>query len=126
VKARAFAAGWDECVVIDCDGLVAGRLRNKAWKADDQMSVEEVMEPGPSTVRPDGLLEPLVGRMTKRGTHLALVTTPQGELIGALIREEAQRLLRGEPPEQIWRNCDGCPGRWAIKASRVRMVEGPA
>jgi CBS domain-containing protein len=80
------------------------------------MSVEEVMEPGPSTVRPDGLLEPLVGRMTKRGTHLALVTTPQGELIGALIREEAQRLLRGEPPEQIWRNCDGCPGRWAIKA----------
>jgi len=116
VKDRTFTAGWDECVVVDCDQLVIGRLRNQAWETASDATAEQVMEPGPTTVRPDQLLEPLVGRMTKRGTHLVLVTTPQGTLIGAVIRKEAERLLAGEAPEQIWRDCDGCPGRWAIKA----------
>jgi len=75
----------------------------------------EVMEPGPSTVRPDGLLEPLVGRMHARKASHVIVTTPQGRLIGVLIREEADRLLAGEPPSQIWRDCKGCPGRWGDK-----------
>jgi hypothetical protein len=42
-----------------------------------------------------------------------LVTTPQGHLLGVLVRDEAKRLLAGEPPQQIWRSCDGCPGLWA-------------
>ncbi len=116
VKERTQEADWDECIVVDCDGLVLGRLRARAWDADGNVNVETVMEVGPTTVRPDGLLEPLVQRMDKRGTSLVLVTTPQGELVGALLRSEAERLLAGEAPEQIWRECDGCPGRWAIKS----------
>ncbi|MFQ5523785.1 MAG: hypothetical protein ACE5F5_09440 [Acidimicrobiia bacterium] len=111
----AFDSGWEECVVTDCDGVVVGRLRNEAWEADDALPVENVMEGGPSTVRPDALLEPLLERMNKRGTRLVLVTTPQGLLLGALLREEAERLLAGEPPEQIWQECDCCPGRWGVK-----------
>jgi hypothetical protein len=111
----AFDAGWDECVVTDCDGVVVGRLRDAAWDADDALPVEEAMEPGPSTVRPDALLQPLLERMAKRGTRLVMVTTPQGRLLGALLREEAERLLAGEPPEQIWQICECCPGRWVVK-----------
>jgi CBS-domain-containing membrane protein len=111
VKTRTDAAGWDECVVIDCDQIVVGRLRKQAWHSADSAIAKHVMEPGPTTVRPDQLLAPLVGRMRNRGTQLVLVTTPQGQLIGAVIRKEAERLLSGEPPELIWRDCDGCPGR---------------
>ena len=113
VRTRTFAAGWDDCIVIDCASLVIGRLRGRAWASDDA-TAEQMMESGPTTVRPDGLLQPLVERMVKRGAKLVLATTPQGDLIGAVLREEAERLLVGEPPEQIWRDCDGCPGRWAV------------
>jgi hypothetical protein len=114
VRARTFDAGWDECIVLTDDGIVVGRLRDRAWKADDTTTVAEVMEPGPTTVRPDGLLGSLVDRMAKRPTKLVVVTTPQGFLIGVLLREEAERLLSGERPELIWRDCEGCPGQWAL------------
>ncbi len=113
-KSRTIGAGWDECVVVDCDDIVVGRLRGSAWEADPGAKVDVVMEPGPTTVRPDGLLQPLVERMGERGTRLVLVTTAQGGLVGALLRAEAERLLTGEPPEQIWADCEGCPGGWRI------------
>jgi CBS domain-containing protein len=62
--------------------------------------VGEVMEPGPTTVRPDAELEPLVGRMRKRGTPQVLVTDPQGILIGVLFFEDADRVV-GEDSGQI-------------------------
>ncbi|HIE21763.1 MAG TPA: hypothetical protein EYP73_04085 [Acidimicrobiia bacterium] len=115
-RTLAFDSDWEECVVTDCDGVVVGRLRDSAWDADDALPVEEVMESGPSTVRPDALLQPLLERMGKRGTRLVLVTTPQGHLLGALLREEAERLAAaGEPPEQSWQTCECCPGRWTVK-----------
>ena len=114
VAARVREAGWDECIVTDCDGLVVGRLRNRAWDQPDATHAGEVMELGPSTARPNGLLAPLVERMAERGTKLVTVTTPQGQLIGALLGEEGQRLLAGEAPERIWVDCDGCPGQWRI------------
>ena len=77
------------------------------------------MESGPTTARPDGVLASLVDRMAKRETRMVLVTTPQGALVGALVRVEAERLLAGEPPEEVWRDCDGCPGRWAIQEQRI-------
>ena len=107
-------AGWDECIVVDCDGIVVGRLRNQAWDAADVDTVESVMESGPTTVRPNTVLHPLVDRMSDRETKLVVVATPQGELVGVLLREDAGRVLSGEPPEQIWQDCDGCPGRWAL------------
>jgi hypothetical protein len=53
--------------------------------------------------------------MARRPTKLVIVTTPQGFLIGVLLRQEAERLLTGERPELIWRDCEGCPGQWALK-----------
>ncbi|GMQ93734.1 MAG: hypothetical protein BMS9Abin12_1214 [Acidimicrobiia bacterium] len=126
VSDRAEAAGWDEAVVIDCGGVVVGRLRDSAWQYDRTTRVEQIMETGPTTVRPNSPLEPLVERMEARGTKLVTVATPQGILIGALLREEARRLLTGETPEQIWVDCDGCPGQWSLpptsSANRTQSV----
>jgi CBS domain-containing protein len=114
VRVRTFDAGWDECIVVDCGGVVVGRLRPPAWDSNPDTPVESVMEPGPSTVRPNVALHPLVERMQKRGTKLVVVATPQGGLVGVLRGEEAARLLTGEPPDQIWQDCEGCPGQWKL------------
>jgi CBS-domain-containing membrane protein len=112
IRARVTDGGWDVCVVIDCDGMAIGRIRASAFEADPDRRASEVMEPGPSTVRPDTLLQPLVHRMHNRNAPHVLVTTPPGKLIGILLRDEADRLLAGEPPHRIWQDCECCPGRW--------------
>lgn len=112
IRTRLAGTGWNICVVVDCDGVVVGRLRGTALESRDDRPAEEVMEPGPGTLRPDTLLEPLIERLTDRDISQALVTTAQGELMGVVVREEAGRLLAGDTPEQIWQDCEGCPGRW--------------
>ena len=53
-----------------------------------------VMEPGPSTVRPDAALAKLAGRMQKRNLKTMVVSTPGGVLLGLLHRER-RRERRG-------------------------------
>ena len=109
---RTSELGWDEAIVVDCHGVVVGRLRGRTWDEDAGFRVADVMEPGPTTVRPTGALAPLVERMEKRNTKLVTVTTPQGILIGVLMLEDAKRLMTGESPQEIWADCDGCDGNW--------------
>lgn len=113
VRQRASEADWHEALVVDCDGLVMGRLRGSAWGADDELTVDAVMEAGPTTVRPDGSLHSLLNRMGKRNTNLVVVSDPQGHLIGVVLADDARRLVAGVPPEGIWKDCEGCPGRWS-------------
>lgn len=112
VRFRVVEAGWDICVVVDCDGVVIGRLHPATHQDHDRATVGEVMSSGPGTVRADGLLDPLVERLNHRDIPHVLVTTPQGTLIGVLVREEANRLVSGETPQRIWQDCECCPGRW--------------
>ncbi len=117
VQERTARAGWDECIVVDCERVVVGRLRGRAWQTEPGTTAGDVMEAGPTTVRADGLLAPLVERMSRRGTSLVVVSTPQGELLGVVLRAEAERVLTGEPAARIWRDCEGCPGVWAAPPS---------
>lgn len=115
IRARVIDDGWEVCVVTDCDGMAIGRIHSSELTEDPDQRAVDVMEPGPSTVRPNSLLEPLVKRMHTRNAPHVIVTTPQGVLIGILIRDEADRLLAGDPPERIWADCECCPGRWTTK-----------
>ncbi len=112
VGERVREAGWSDCMVIDCDGLVIGRLRSSTWDLDPLLTAAEVMQSGPTTVRPNGPLDTLVKTMDRRPTPLVVVTTAQGNLLGVVLRDEARRLLDGEPPEMVWAECEGCPGQW--------------
>ncbi|MDF1597083.1 MAG: CBS domain-containing protein [Acidimicrobiia bacterium] len=112
-RRRANEAGWDEALVVDCDGIVIGRLRGSAWDVDAEVAVDTVMELGPTTVRPDGSLHDLLERMDKRGTRLVVVSDPQGHLVGVVLADDARQLVNGEPAERVWSDCDGCPGRWS-------------
>lgn len=119
---RVADSGWDVCVVLDCDGLAIGRIRGAGLDAEPDQPASEVMEPGPSTVRADTQLQSLVDRMHKRNAPNVIVATPQGELLGALLRDEADRLLAGDAPELIWQDCDCCPGRWAEATTAVAQT----
>jgi hypothetical protein len=112
VRKRVLATDWEDCLVVECGGIVTGRLRRSAWENDAATHVSDIMELGPTTVRANEPLHKLVQRMDRRPTNLIVVATPQGELLGVVKREEAHQLLQGDPPELIWVDCDGCPGQW--------------
>jgi hypothetical protein len=65
---------------------VLGQLGRRALAGDEPSSVEEAMTEGPSTVRPNKSLAALRERLDRQGLETALVTTPEGRLIGVVRR----------------------------------------
>ena len=84
------------CVVTNDQGVVLGRLGERALLTDPEGLVEQVMESGPTTTRPDDPLEAITERLRGRGVDSILVTTPDGRLVGILYLEDAERILAEE------------------------------
>jgi CBS domain-containing protein len=78
-------------VVVNERRIVLGRFRAHAPSGDGAARVEEVMEPGPPTVRAHEPLNPLLERMARRHVDQMLVTTPEGELLGTVGRTREER-----------------------------------
>ena len=97
VRDRVHAAGHEQCVVVNGDGVVFGRLRRKAWENDPNAAIEDVMEFGPATIRPDPFLHDIIGRLRTRKIGSILVTSygshEGGRLLGVLFREDVERAL---------------------------------
>jgi CBS domain-containing protein len=55
------------------------------------MEVEAVMEPGPSTIRPNTSVETALKRLRAQRQDCLLVTDPDGRLIGLLFRSEIEK-----------------------------------
>ena len=83
------------CLVAKSQRIVLGRLRRSALaKAAAGATVETVMEPGASTVRPHTPASELVDRLAARELKTAVVTTPAGRLLGVFVRSAAERHLQ--------------------------------
>jgi CBS domain-containing protein len=75
------------CLVVNDEHILLGRLRKTALEhADDRATAEALMEAGPSTVRPDTPAAALVERLAKQDLKTAIVTDPEGRLLGSLVR----------------------------------------
>jgi CBS domain-containing protein len=94
VRERVRAAGWDTCFVTNAAGVVLGRLGRTALASNDDISVEQAMTPGPSTVRPSFELDKAVERMRSQNLTSLPVTRSDGVLVGILRREDAERTLQ--------------------------------
>jgi CBS domain-containing protein len=81
---------WDRCVVVNEQRVVLGLLREKELASDPEAAAEKAMRAGPTTVRPDTPAGKMVERMQKRGAASVLVTTPDGELVGLMYREDVR------------------------------------
>ncbi len=84
------------CVVTNDEGVVLGRLGERALLTDPEGLVEQVMESGPTTTRPDDPLEAITERLRGRGVDSILVATSDGRFVGILYREDAERALAQE------------------------------
>jgi CBS domain-containing protein len=97
VHRRVRGTGWDRCVVVNEGRVVLGSLREKDLASDPEATAEEAMRPGPTTVRPDTPAEKMAERMQERGTASVLVTTPDGELVGVMYREDVEHVADERP-----------------------------
>jgi hypothetical protein len=74
VQVRVRASGWDTCIVVNDAQIVLGRLGRAALAREDDVTAEEVMSSGPTTVPPSVTLQSIVERMRLKNLTSALVT----------------------------------------------------
>jgi CBS domain-containing protein len=87
---RLDESGWDTCFVVDERGVVLGRIGRRAIRGRSDVSAEEAMTFGPSTIRPSARLEAMVERMRRQSLTNLPVTTSDGQFVGLLTLRDAE------------------------------------
>jgi CBS domain-containing protein len=80
-KQRAKKLGFQICVVMNEQGVVSGVIGKNAWEKDSDITVESVMEPGPTTLRPSYSVEDAKDLVMKSSRD-AIITSSDGRLLG--------------------------------------------
>jgi CBS domain-containing protein len=83
--------------VVAPGGTLLGRLRREALEADPTARAEAVTEAGPSTVRADMPLDQLLVRMQRADVKTAVLTSPEGALLGVVRRRDVEAALNAPP-----------------------------
>jgi CBS domain-containing protein len=93
VCGRLDESGWDTCFVLSEGGVVLGRIGRRAIGGREEVTAEDAMTPGPSTIRPSARLRDIVERMRRQHLTSLPVTTSDGRLVGLLTRRDAEEAL---------------------------------
>jgi hypothetical protein len=88
VRRRVQASPYGFAFVVTDGGVLLGRLRKAALDGDPDRTAEAVMEPGPSTVRADLAPSRLRQRLERRNLSTAVITDPDGRLLGVVRRDD--------------------------------------
>ena len=80
-------------LVLSSGGVLLGRLRRSMLDCDPRLRADEVMELGPKTFRPHRSAAAVAEELGMKGFRWAIVTTPEGELIGVAVRAELEAAL---------------------------------
>jgi rhodanese-related sulfurtransferase/CBS domain-containing protein len=81
------------CVVVDDEQIVLGVVGAEPAGLPDDTPVEDVLQPGPSTVRPSITARELAESMDRGGEQHVLVTTYDGRLLGIVERSDLDRAV---------------------------------
>jgi CBS-domain-containing membrane protein len=84
VVPRVRASPYRFALVTGRGDVLLGRLRRAALEGDPAATAEGVMEAGPSTIRPDTEAAALARRLRERELTTAVVTDPDGVLLGVV------------------------------------------
>jgi Mg/Co/Ni transporter MgtE len=87
-RPRVDASPYGFVLVTSPGGTLLGRLGRHALGAARDASAQELMEPGPSTIRADTTLAELRDRLDKHDLSTAVITTPEGVLLGVVRRDD--------------------------------------
>ncbi|MCP3785113.1 CBS domain-containing protein [Micromonospora sp. A3M-1-15] len=88
VRARVDASPYRFAVVVAGDRTLLGRLRHAALDAAPGTTAQEVMESGPSTLRPHLALAGAESHLRAHHLTYAIITDPGGHLLGTVHRED--------------------------------------
>ena len=88
IRERVQASPYGFAFVLSDDGVLLGRLRKAALGGDAAARAEAVMEHGPSTMRADTDPRRLRERLEHRNLSTAVITDPEGRLLGVVRRDE--------------------------------------
>jgi rhodanese-related sulfurtransferase len=86
---RSIDASHYGFALVLADRVVLGRVRRS--RLDDAASdarAEVLIEPGPSTTRPHADPADLASKLQRSGAHTAILTNPEGELLGVVRRSD--------------------------------------
>jgi Mg/Co/Ni transporter MgtE len=87
IRERIARSPYGFALVTAPGDVVLGRVRSSVIDASPaDATAEDLMEPGPSTVRADTPAAALAKRLADRDLKTAVVTTPEGVLIGIALR----------------------------------------
>lgn len=75
-------------LVTSDDGTLLGRAPSSALDFASQRPVGDVAEPGPKTFRPHVSAEKVAAVLANKGLGWAIVTTPEGRVLGIASRED--------------------------------------
>ena len=90
VSERVAASPYSYAFVTSADGVLLGRLRNTALAREPQLPAGEVMEPGPSTTRPDLSPAKVLDKLRSAQLTTAVLSDPEGRLIGIVTRQDLE------------------------------------
>jgi Mg/Co/Ni transporter MgtE len=96
VRDRVAASRYRFAFVVSPGRVLLGRLRRSALEAEGDARADEAMEPGPSTIRADSALEPLLERMRQKELTSLPVTDPEGRLFGVVRRDDLEAELMSQ------------------------------
>jgi Mg/Co/Ni transporter MgtE len=96
VRERLAVSRYDSCLALGEERVLLGRVSRRALEsaASADVTVESLMDPGPSTVRANKPLSEVAQKLEKGGLDAAIVTTPRGRLIGVVHGADLQQALR--------------------------------
>jgi len=78
-------------VMTSADGTVLGRVPASALEPPSETPVWDVAEPGPKTFRPHHSVETVARQLAEKSLRWAIVTTPEGRLLGVASRADLER-----------------------------------
>jgi predicted transcriptional regulator len=91
VRPRVENSPYGFALVVQAGDIVLGRLRMSAMKdAAAEATAEQVMSPGPSTVRADTEAAELAKKLDEKNLKTTIVTDPEGRLIGVVLRKDLE------------------------------------
>lgn len=86
VAERIAGSAYPFALVVGEQGTVLGRIPRSAIESSAGGFAEDAMEPGPRTIRADVAASELLQRLTAQKLDFAVVTTPEGRLVGVVRR----------------------------------------
>ena len=81
-------------LVTSDDGTLLGRVRASRLNAGSDEPVWDIAEPGPKTFRPHRSAATVAGQLAEKDLRWAIVTTPEGQLLGVASREDLERAAK--------------------------------